>query len=96
MVFVSILVGKMRFCDFDTPSAVELLLLPLWATELELLGLKIPAQVAQSRPGQASQRGQASQVSSFLVGVMETAGNRRKPLGTSPELSQVGGQSLSS
>ena len=73
-------------------SAVELLLLPVWATKFEILGHKSHAQAAQSRHGRASQRGQDSQVRPVGVGVMETARDRPK---LSPKPSQVGGQSLS-
>ena len=47
---------------FRSPSVVELLLLAIWATKLELLGHKSRAQAPKSRLGRASQRGQDSQV----------------------------------
>ena len=47
---------------FRSHSAVELLLLTVWATKLELLGHKSRARATQSRLGRASGRGQDSKV----------------------------------
>ena len=53
---------KSEILRFRCPSHVELLLLAVWATKLELLGHKSRARAAQSRLGRASQRGRDSQV----------------------------------
>ena len=47
-------VGKSAILIFRYLSAVELLLLTLWATKLELLGHKSHVRAAQSRLGRAS------------------------------------------
>ena len=85
-------VRKSVILRFRCLSPVELLLLAVWATKLELLGHKSHARAAQSRLGRASQRGQDSQVrpvgSVWLSELWDQSG-------LSPDPSQVGGQSLS-
>ena len=49
--------------EFRCLTAVELQLLAVWATKLELLGYRSQARAAQSRLGLASGRGQDNQVS---------------------------------
>ena len=78
---------------FRCPSAVEVLLLPVWATKLELLGHKSHAQAAQSRLGRASERGRDSQVRAVGSVWLSELWNPSQP---SRNSSQVGGQSLSS